>query len=130
MTDELQRNVGGIASHMAVHLPNPCDRDHCRQDAMPRESHSLKPLCTTSVTALLFRTQEKPLQSQSHSSNIAEDAATIRVRKSRQASSKKAAPWNAVLHAPRCYATGPARDSRGRRRDRRSWSQRARGILG
>ncbi|KAL3193642.1 hypothetical protein MRX96_016986 [Rhipicephalus microplus] len=64
MTDELQRNVGGIASHMAVHLPNPCDRDHCRQDAMPRESHSLKPLCTTSVTALLFRTQEKPLQSQ------------------------------------------------------------------
>ncbi|KAL1478175.1 hypothetical protein MTO96_035160 [Rhipicephalus appendiculatus] len=53
MTDELQR-VGDIASHMAVRLPNPCDSDRSRHDAMPGGSQSSNQLCTPSVAALLY----------------------------------------------------------------------------
>ncbi|KAL1442344.1 hypothetical protein MTO96_046449, partial [Rhipicephalus appendiculatus] len=61
MTDELQR-VGDIASHMAVRLPNPCDSDRSRHDAMPGGSQSSNQLCTPSVAALLSQTQDRALE--------------------------------------------------------------------
>ncbi|KAL1474299.1 hypothetical protein MTO96_038083 [Rhipicephalus appendiculatus] len=46
MTDELQR-VGDIASQMAVRLPNPCDSDRSRHDAMPGGIAVLEPAVHT-----------------------------------------------------------------------------------
>ncbi|KAH7985546.1 hypothetical protein HPB52_025571 [Rhipicephalus sanguineus] len=61
MSDELQR-VGDITSHMAVRLPNPCDSDRSRHDAMPGGSQSSNQLCTPSAAALLSQTQDTPLE--------------------------------------------------------------------
>ncbi|KAH7975508.1 hypothetical protein HPB52_002336 [Rhipicephalus sanguineus] len=61
MTDELQR-VGDIASHMAVRLPNPCDSDRSRHDAVPGELESSKAQYTPAVTALLSETQDRPVE--------------------------------------------------------------------
>lgn len=61
MTDELQR-VGDIASHMSVRLPNPCDSDRCRHNAVPGGSQPSKSQCTPAVAALLSETQDRPLE--------------------------------------------------------------------
>ncbi|KAH7966025.1 hypothetical protein HPB49_013077 [Dermacentor silvarum] len=61
MTDELQR-VGDIASHMAVRLPNPCDSDRSRHNAVPGGSQPSKSQCTPAVAALLSETQDRPLE--------------------------------------------------------------------
>ncbi|KAL1469726.1 hypothetical protein MTO96_040896 [Rhipicephalus appendiculatus] len=55
MTYELQR-VKDITSHMAVRLPNPCDSDRSRHDAMPGGSQSSNQLSTPSVAALRSQT--------------------------------------------------------------------------
>ncbi|KAH7935069.1 hypothetical protein HPB52_003634 [Rhipicephalus sanguineus] len=58
LTDELQR-VGDIASHMAVRLPNCCDSDRSRHDAVPGESDCSKAQCTPAVAAPLPETRRQ-----------------------------------------------------------------------
>ncbi|KAH7947412.1 hypothetical protein HPB52_011729 [Rhipicephalus sanguineus] len=47
---------------MAVRLPNPCDSNRSRHDAVPRESESSKAQCTPAVAALLSETQGRPVE--------------------------------------------------------------------
>ncbi|KAH7985980.1 hypothetical protein HPB52_025282 [Rhipicephalus sanguineus] len=61
LTDELQ-HVGDNVSHMAVRLPNPCDSNRNRHDAVPGESGSSKAQCAPAVTALLSETQDRPVE--------------------------------------------------------------------
>ncbi|KAH6933373.1 hypothetical protein HPB50_014482 [Hyalomma asiaticum] len=71
MTDELQR-VGDIASHMSVRLPNPCDSDRCRHNAVPGGSQPSKSQCTPAVAALLSETQDRPLEQSAGDQELAD----------------------------------------------------------